>query len=322
VWAPDDETAALRWQLSRRRQLVKQRTREKNQVHAVLIRNLKGRPPMSDVFGVKGRAWLGEQELPETEREMVRACLRHLDFLDAEVTALDRAIARRVLDSEEMLWLMQLPGISATTAATLMAAIGDISRFPTPRHLVGYLGLNPRVRQSGAGPARHGRISKHGPGHVRAVLVEAPWVAGRSTGPLRAFWERTARRRGSNIATIAVARKLVVLAWHMADQAPGLRVQPPRRTRGEAALARAARRRPAASRPSRRRPRPRHPRAPPPRQRARRASRARVSPARRRLAGQRPGEVGCARDTGTRISKALEGQSRAAGHKSLTPALR
>jgi hypothetical protein len=170
---------------------------------------------MSDLFGVKGRVWLNEQVLPGTEREMVLACLRHLDFLDAEVAALDRAIARRVLDSEEMRRLLQLPGVSATTAATLMAAIGDISRFPTPRHLVGYLGLNPRVRQSGAGPARHGRISKHGPGHVRAVLVEAAWVAGRSTGPLRAFWERTAHRRGSNVATIAVARKLVVLAWHL-----------------------------------------------------------------------------------------------------------
>jgi transposase len=215
VWTPDDETAMLRWQLSRRRQLVKQRTREKNQIHAVLIRNLKARPPMSDLFGVKGRAWLAEQQLPASEREMVQACLRHLDFLDQETAALDQAIAKWVLASEQMLRLLQLPGVSATTAATLMAAIGDISRFATPRHLVGYLGLNPRVRQSGSEPARHGRISKHGPGHVRAVLVEAAWVASRSTGPLRVFWQRTAKRRGANIATIAVARKLVVLAWHL-----------------------------------------------------------------------------------------------------------
>lgn len=75
VWAPNDETVALRRQLSRRRQLVKQRTREKNQVHAVLMRNLKARPPMSDVFGVKGRAWLAAQDLPGHEREMLpRAC--------------------------------------------------------------------------------------------------------------------------------------------------------------------------------------------------------------------------------------------------------
>lgn len=215
VWAPDEETAALRRLLSRRRQLVKQRTREKNQVHAVLMRNLEPRPPMSDVFGARGRAWLSARPLPEVEREMVEACLRHLDFLDQELTALDRAVARRVLDSEEMLRLLQLPGVSAVTAATLTAAIGDISRFPTPRHLVGYLGLNPRVRQSGVGPAKHGRISKHGPGAVRAVLVEAAWVASRSAGPLRAFWQRIAARRGANIATVAVARKLVVLAWQL-----------------------------------------------------------------------------------------------------------
>lgn len=215
VWAADDATAALRRRLSRRRQLVKQRTREKNQVHAVLMRNLKERPPVSDAFGVKGRAWLAEQELPEDEREMIDACLRHLDFLERELAAMDRVIAERVLASEQMRLLLQLPGVSATTAATLMAAIGDVSRFPTARHLVGYLGLNPRVRQSGAEPARHGRISKHGPGAVRAVLVEAAWVAARSTGPLRVFWQRTAARRGEKIATIAVARKLVVLAWQL-----------------------------------------------------------------------------------------------------------
>ena len=114
-----------------------------------------------------------------------------------------------------MLRLLQLSGVSALTAATLMAAIGDISRFPTPRHLVGYLGLNPRVRQSGTEPAKHGLSSKHGPGAVRAVLVEAAWVASRSAGPLRAFWQRIAARRGANIATVAVARKLVLLAWQL-----------------------------------------------------------------------------------------------------------
>jgi transposase len=215
VWTPDDQTVALRYRLSRRRQLVKQRTREKNQIHAVLMRNLKPRPPMSDLFGVKGRIWLSDQPLPPHEREMVDACLRHLDFLDVEVKQLDTAIAQRVLESEEMQRLLQLPGISATTAATLMAAIGDIRRFPTPRHLVGYFGLNPRVRQSGSEPARHGRISKHGPGAVRAVLVEAAWVAARSTGPLRAFWERTAAKRGSKIATVALARKFAVLTWQL-----------------------------------------------------------------------------------------------------------
>jgi hypothetical protein len=78
-----------------------------------------------------------------------------------------------------------------------------------------YLGLDPRVRQSGSEPARHGRISKQGPGETRHVLVEAAWHAARTTGPLRAFHERIAARRGRNIATVAVARKLAVIAWHM-----------------------------------------------------------------------------------------------------------
>jgi hypothetical protein len=69
--------------------------------------------------------------------------------------------------------------------------------------------------QSGPEPARHGRISKQGPGETRHVLVEAAWHATRAPGPLRAFHERIAGRRGSNIATVAVARKLAVIAWHM-----------------------------------------------------------------------------------------------------------
>jgi transposase len=75
--------------------------------------------------------------------------------------------------------------------------------------------LNPRVHQSGSEKARHGRITKQGPSDARHVLVEAAWRAGRETGPRRAFSQRIAARRGPNIATVAVARWLVVIAWHM-----------------------------------------------------------------------------------------------------------
>src|SRR5712691_8630833 len=215
VWTPDERTRALRRRISRRAQLVRQRTREKNQIHAVLIRNLKARPPVTDLFGVEGRKWLSEQALPGDEREMLEACLRGIDFLDREVAAIDRALAGLVLASPELRRLLTLPGVNFVTACALMAAIGDVTRFPTARHLVSYLGLDPRVRQSGLEPPRHGRISKQGPGEPRHVLVEAAWHAARTTGPLRAFAERVAARRGANVATVAVARKLVVIAWHM-----------------------------------------------------------------------------------------------------------
>jgi transposase len=60
VWTPDEQTRVLRRRLSRREQLVRARSRAKNEIHAVLMRRLKGRPPFSDLFGVKGRAWLAE----------------------------------------------------------------------------------------------------------------------------------------------------------------------------------------------------------------------------------------------------------------------
>jgi transposase len=217
VWTPDEQTRVRRRLISRRMQLVRQRVREKNQVHAVLQRQLKRRPPMTDVFGVKGRVWLSDQcrLLPVDEQQTVDACLRQIDFLEREIELVDVEIAKQVLASQDIRRLMTLPGVSGVTATAMMAAIGDVERFPTADRLVGYLGLSPRVHQSGSEPAKHGRISKQGPGPVRGLLVEAAWHAARTTGPLRAFHQRIAARRGANIATVAVARKLVVIAWHM-----------------------------------------------------------------------------------------------------------
>jgi len=215
VWRPDRATGALRRQVSRRAHLVKQRTKAKNQVHAALIRNLVGRPPASDLFGRRGREWLAGVELPADERDGVEASLRAVDFLDAEVARLDAVLAGAVLASPDMRRLMTLPGVSGTTAATLVAVIGDVQRFPGPGRLVAYLGLDPRVSQSGEDAARHGRISKQGASVARHVLVEAAWVASRTAGPLRAFAQRVAARRGWNVAIVAVARKLAVIAWHL-----------------------------------------------------------------------------------------------------------
>lgn len=213
VWMPDEWTRAMRRRLSRRSQLVRSRTRAKNEIHAVMIRRLQGRPPVSDAFGVAGRRWLTSLVLPADERETVDGCLRQVDFLDGEVAALDRAIAREALRKPEVLRLMTVPRVSVITASTFVAAIGDIRRFHSARKLVGYLGLDPRVRQSGVGAARHGRITKQGSAAVRHVLVEAAWIAVRSPGPLRAFYERVRARRGAQVAAVATARKMASLFW-------------------------------------------------------------------------------------------------------------
>jgi transposase len=225
VWMPDERTRVMRRRLARRGQLVAARTRAKNEIHAILIRRLKGRPEASDLFGKKGRAWLAELELPIEERETLDSGLRQIDFLDAEIALVDRVIAQDALNWPDARRLMTVPGVNLIVAVTFLAAVGNIERFPDRRKLVAYLGLDPKVRQSGDAPASHGHISKQGSAPVRCALVEASWSAIRNPGPLHAFYQRIRARRGHQIAITAAARKLAclfwVLLWRQTDYAFG-----------------------------------------------------------------------------------------------------
>jgi transposase len=218
-WQPGEDTRALRRRVARRAKLVVHRARCKNEVLAVLHRNLKNRPPMTDPFGVAGRTWLAGQLLPKDERDTIDAALRQIDFLTEEITTIERDLAQFALDSPEARRLLTVPGVGMITAVTFLGAVGaeagDINRFTSPRKLVGYLGLDPRVRQSGNGLGYTGRISKEGASAPRHVLVEAALTAIRSPGPLRAFYERVRARRGHPIAIVATARKMAKLFWHL-----------------------------------------------------------------------------------------------------------
>lgn len=213
VWRPDERIRAMRRRLSRRAQLVRARTRAKNEIHAVLVRRLKGKPPVTDLFGVKGRQWLCGQELPVEERETVDAALRQVEFLDSEIAAVEQLIAAEALSWPEVKRLMTVPGVNVIVAATFMAAVGEIGRFPDRRQLTSYLGLDPRVRQSGSSPGTRGRISKQGSSSARHALVEASWSTVRQPGPIAAFYARIKARRGHQIAIVAAARKLACLFW-------------------------------------------------------------------------------------------------------------
>ena len=214
-WRPDETVRALRRRVARRARLVIHRTRAKNEILAVLHRNLKPRPPMTDPFGIAGREWLARQTFPEDEQDTIDAAMRQIDFLNGEITTIERDLARFATNSSEAKQLMTVPGVGLITAAAFLAQVGDITRFPSPDRLVGYLGLDPKVRQSGESAAHTGRISKEGSALVRHVLVEAAHTAIRSPGPLRAFFERVRARRGHAIAIVAVARKMAVLFWHL-----------------------------------------------------------------------------------------------------------
>jgi transposase len=323
VWMPDECARVLRRRLARREQLVRTRTGVKNEVHAVLMRRLQGKPPCSDLFGVKGRKWLRQLSLPPEEAETVQAALRHIAFLDREIEQVEQLVAKQMLTWPEAKRLMTVPGVNLIVAATFLAAVGDITRFGNSKRLVAYLGLDPRVRQSGEQPARSGGISKRGSVSARWALVEATWSAVNQPGPLRAFYLRIRARRGHGKAIVATARKLAVLLWCMltrgqdyAHQQPSLTAKKLRRLELTAGA-----------------PRPQgqalrsvgHSREDARRRKAARCPSAGLLRAHRpRLEGRvAPQGCGRERDIGARIVKSLKTRtSRAADHKLLTSALR
>jgi transposase len=235
IWIGDERSRSLRRQISQRRAPVKRRTAFKNEISAALMRTLAPRSPASDAFGAKGRAWLSGLALPEDERETVDACLRQLDFLAGELAHLERLIARRVRGDDGVRRLMTIPGIDMVTAATLVAVIGDIRRFPTSRKQVGYLGLHPTVSQSGNAPARHGRLANRSgvggrevPGaaaRLRAAGCRSPRPAGRHdrgrAQARRARLEPAHARRGHAFQRPSLVRRKL---RHM-ELVPGDRVR-------------------------------------------------------------------------------------------------
>ncbi len=229
VWQPDEATRRLRRLTSHRAGLVRDRTATRNRVVALLARRLL-RPPATDLFGVRGRTWLADLELPVEERLTLDAALRLDTVLTEQVEVAERAVAALVVDDPRVRRLLTIPGIGLVTAASILAMVGDITRFERPAKLASYLGLDPRVRQSGDRPAMRGHISRAGQAHARGLLCEAAHSAVRSPGPLAGFHARVKTRRGAAVAIVATARKLVVVVWHLLAKEEDCRFAPPART--------------------------------------------------------------------------------------------
>jgi len=155
--------------VTRRNQIVRQRSRLKNIIQSILHSHLIPSCPHADLCGASGRTWLFHQVLPEDERLAVERHLREFDRLGEDLKVIERDLARSALADDAVKRLMTIPGVDMVVALAIVAAIGEVRRFDRPEKLVSYLGLNPSVRQSGPGPAYHGRITKQGRGHARGM---------------------------------------------------------------------------------------------------------------------------------------------------------
>jgi hypothetical protein len=153
-------------------------------------------------------------KLAPTERFLVDNGLDLLEAIEARLDAADQQLLKTAAIEEQAQLLMTIPGVGVTVAMGLLAAIGDIRRFPSPGQLASYFGLVPRVSQS-AGRCHHGRITKAGPANARSLAVEAAHMLARSPSPIATTFYRVRRKRGYNVAVTALARKLIVLVWYM-----------------------------------------------------------------------------------------------------------
>jgi transposase len=216
IWLPTPGIRAERERARWRLHLVRHRTALKNRIHATLL--AFGHPcPVSDLFGAAGRRLLAGLELPEPWAADVTAALELIDVLDGQIDDCETALRRAGADHAYVPLLTTTPGIGPVLGYTIAAEIGDITRFPTPKKLVGYTGLCPTVDQSGGHDWR-GELSKNGPKYLRWALIEAATHAARHP-VYRDRYQRTKARlgkqRGAKVARVDIARQLAEAIWWM-----------------------------------------------------------------------------------------------------------
>jgi transposase len=213
VWQPDAETRRLRALTHRRAALVADRTAVKNRLHATLAQRLLP-VPCDRLFNAKGLEWLRELELDEDGRQALDSDLRLLAAIEQEIHSLEDRLARLAYERQSVRLLMTLPGVDFAVAQGVLAAWGTIERFPDADRAAAYLGLAPSTRQSDA-KCYHGPITKQGNSHARWLLIQAAQHLDSHPGPLGHFFRRLAKKKNRNVAVVAAARKMALVAYYM-----------------------------------------------------------------------------------------------------------
>jgi transposase len=216
VWVPPPPVRARRSLVAHRERLLRQSQQLRNRLHAILLAH-NWVPPEGDPFAARQQEWWANLTLSATERLGVRQDFAVLATLTPLIAELDAELVRLSQEdpgAAQVPYLLQLPGCKVHNALVVLAAIGDIGRFPSAKHLVGYSGLGASVHRSGQ-VAYTGRITKAGRRELRTVLVEAAWIAVECHPYWKAQYARLSARLGKQKAIVAIARKLLVVVWHV-----------------------------------------------------------------------------------------------------------
>lgn len=218
VHMPGDATRALRGLLVARRQLVSARSKLCHVVRGMLRQEgiLLPARGLASFVGWK-RLLAGGFERPHLAL-IVASYYESFVSLTRSIQQLDHELAECERKESRAARLQTMPKVGRIAALTFLAAVDDVKRFPSSRKLIGYSGLAPSVRSSGE-RTEYGSITRQGRSELRAVWVQiAHLVAadkGKATAPLRKWFSRLAHRRGKKTALVALARRLLVIAYHL-----------------------------------------------------------------------------------------------------------
>jgi transposase len=213
LWLPSAEDRAIRERLRRRAHLVKARTSARNRIFGLLTQ-FGLRLGYARLCEPDGMGLLERRGVPAVWRASIAELLELAEEMDRRIDPIDRELRPLARADERARLLATIPGVGPLLSLTLAAEIGEVSRFSSPRKLIGYAGLAPRVSQSGK-RSQTGALSKAGSRTLRWAAVEAANQAWRPTNPWHEHYLRVSARHGKNPAKSAVARKLLIAAWHM-----------------------------------------------------------------------------------------------------------
>jgi transposase len=214
VWVPPQHVRELRSLVRHREALVRQRASAKTRLRAIL-RHYQVRGPKG--VSAFSRDYWQTVAVPEIERLRARHAIELIELLSQQINEVEQALTQLSVSpdwQDEVPYLLQLPGIGLITAMTLLSAIGTISRFPSAKNLVGYAGLGARVHASGDS-VKSGGITKQGRRELRTAMIEAAWNAIRYSPFWRERHAQLAQRLGRQKAAVVIARKLLVVVWHV-----------------------------------------------------------------------------------------------------------
>ena len=214
VWIPPSHVRDLRSLIHHRTSLVHRRATAKCRLRGIYQRFRIIAPDGKQAFTPD---YWEALDLPQIEKLRARQISENIQLLKQQIDEVEQAISRLSAQKpwvEEVPYLVQLPGIGVLTAMTILAAVGEISRFPSAKKLASYAGLGVRIYSSGE-TTRTGGITKQGRSELREAMIEAAWNAIKNSPFWKKKYKQMTRRMANQKAATAIARKLLVVVWNV-----------------------------------------------------------------------------------------------------------